>query len=362
MSKLLMHCDMFGYKPCLQIKNSNSLKTVLGATVSLIVIALIITSIWIFGKDVILREEPSVITTTYNDPDPLRINLTDDNFMFALGMTYANKTYFIDDRIVTINAQRITALRNGDGSQELTVEDIEIEPCSRKNISVIPEYFKNMNLSTLLCMKNGTTYITGDWGQREYTYLHFGFSRCKNTTENNNHCLSKEEASLEGGYISMYMSDNLIIPTNFSYPFISYGKNMYDTVSDNIYKEFNIYLETLQISSDKGWLLKDISHESNFKVYKTKSMWDFRNTTGTLFYSLNFRCSLERLLLSRKYVKLQDISASVGGVSNFLFILGEMLVYYFGKLQFNEYMTEVFSNMFDSEGEMGDRKNDSGLK
>lgn len=360
MSRIFLLCDIFGYKPSFLINNSSSFKTTFGALISLLIVGLIITSTWFFGKDVIFRQEPSVIFTTYNDPNPLRINLTDKNFIFAVGVTYPNNTMFIDDKIFTLDVQRVTMLRDGNGNFITTTEDLATIQCSQKNITIVPEYFKNMDLSTLLCIKDTNTYVKGDYGQEEYSYLHFGFNKCQNTTENNNHCSSASDMSLHlnGGYISMFMSDSYVVPTNFSYPFATYGKNMYDSMSDNIYKEFNIYLSTVQVKSDQGWLLQDISLDTGFQIATTQQMWDMRDTSD-MFYSLNFRCSLNRQVISRKYVKVQTVGANVGGVMRFLLIFGELIVYYFRQLNFNEYLANIF---YDSTERDSEKKNESEIK
>src|SRR5690606_14540285 len=112
-----------------------------------------------------------------------------------------------------------------------TSQKIEMIQCDKKNITLLPDYFTLMDLKNLFCIKHTNLFIEGDFGREIWTYLEISFKRCKNTTENNNHCKSEDEISkrLDGGYFGMFLTDTTIDPSNIDNPEVKYGRNLFTT-------------------------------------------------------------------------------------------------------------------------------------
>ncbi len=236
----------------------------------------------------------------------------------------------------------------GDGSSSRTVNPIKPKRCSEVNITIVPEYFKKFDLNTLYCISGIKTHIVGDYGQHEYTYFHFGFRRCKNETGVK--CIRDSEMSkyLDGGYLSMFVSDNNLNPTNYSDPTIRYIKNLYDTSSIKVYRETNIYIKTIQVHSDAGIVFEDFEDLYSYSFDTLQTMWDFRDTSDT-FYSLNFRCSPKRDVLERIYIKVQQIASDVGGIIQLLIICGKIITYHVAQAEFHLFIDKLFVMKLDKQ-------------
>jgi hypothetical protein len=104
-----------------------------------------------------------------------------------------------------------------------------------------------------------------------------------------------------------------------------------------------MYIKTIQVDSDYGWLMEDIQTQNFFSVEAARETWDFRETSD-IFFTFWLRGSLERQVYERSYLKVQSLAANIGGIVKFLFICGQLVSYYFKRLQFRDYHTAIFYN------------------
>jgi hypothetical protein len=343
-SSLLSKVDLFGYWPNMEVRRSTTYKTNFGAILSILIVLTIIYVIWYFGNEIIFKKKPNLITTLYNDADPLRINLTDENFVLALGLQNPDYSLYINESIYYLDVQHIIVSR-GDNGLEVSTAAIDIIPCNRKNFTLLPEYFHLMDLKNLYCIKDTDTFITGDFGQAEWAYLQFSFKRCKNSTENGNKCKSPDEISarLDGGYFGMFISDTNIDSTNINEPSIMYGRNIFTTFSVRAYRDFWMFMRSIEINTDLGWLMDDFDTEYYFSIDNVRETWDYRDTSD-IFFNFYIRPSSNRQVFDRSYLKAQTVAANIGGIIKFLFICGEIISYYFTRLRYREYLASIFFN------------------
>jgi hypothetical protein len=336
--------DLFGYEIKMKVKRNQTFRTNFGGLLTISILLTIAYVIWYFGNEIIFKKRPYLITTDYNDSDPLRINLTDSNFMIMVGLTDINSLYYIDESIFTVQLKHNIIIRNTDGSMNVTVSYIPMIPCSGKNISLLPDYFNLLDLKNLYCLKETDFYLQGDFGQVVWSYLELNFKRCQNSTSKNS-CKSPAEISkyLDGGYFGMAVSDTNIDATDFNNPSIKYGHNFFTSYSIKAYRDFFMYIKTIQVTSDSGWLMEDIQTQNFFSVETVRETWDFRDTSD-IFFTFWLRGSLNRQVFERSYLKVQSLAANVGGIVKFLFICGQLVSYYFKRLKFRDYLTAIFFN------------------
>jgi len=228
---------MFGFKPSLQIQQNRRFRTSFGGLISIMVLGLIFYSVWHFGQELIYRIKPRMIISNYNDPDPLKINFTEQNFAFAISLQDPNYNFYLDETIYEIEAT-FSRMKSSNGSFSYENTPLPLIPCINKKISLLPEYFSSLDLAHLMCFKNISSYISGDFARPEWNYINILFKRCKNSTDNNNHCKSPKEIQdkISGGYMGLYMSNQNIDPVNYTNPSSFFGKNIWTTFSANYFK------------------------------------------------------------------------------------------------------------------------------
>jgi hypothetical protein len=348
MTSLFILFDIFGYVPSFHINKKKNYQTVFGGIVSFLIISSILYTIWHFGQEIIYKKKPNLIITNYHDADPMKIELNDQNFVLALGLQDQDYSLYINESIYTMKVKHHVVLRNTDGTFEDNVNELDTVRCSEKNITLLDDYFKLMNLENLYCLKNGTFFLQGDFGRSIWSYMEFNFLRCKNSTMNKNSCKSKEEIEkrLASGYFGLFITDLTTTPANFSQPSQHFGENIFTTFSVNAYRDFWMYLSKVQMFSDEGWLLDDPVQQDYYGIDYYRETWDQRDTSE-IFFNYYMRMSLSRQVFNRSYLKVQVLAANTGGIIKFLLICGEILVYYFRDLKFKTFIIDFFFEMED---------------
>jgi hypothetical protein len=339
----MSYLDMFGYSPHMQVNKQQSYQTVFGGFISIIVIFAIISAVWLFGKEIILKEKPGVIVSTYSDADPMQTQFNDENYVITLGLQDPDYTFYLNESIYKVELTHNTMMRSENNKVTFESKKIEVIRCSNKNITLLNDYFKLLDLNNLLCLKNGNFSLEGSFGRSIFTFLEFKFNRCKNSTENNFSCKSSQEIEkrLAGGFFGMFLTDITILPTNKTSPFQAYGVNIWTTFSIWAYREVWMYYKKIQVWSDKGWLFDDSNREDYFSFDKMREVWDTRDTSET-FMSLNIAMGLSRQVFDRSYIKVQQIAANCGGIMKFLMLLGKLVTFYFSKLKFKSYLVDFY--------------------
>lgn len=340
-NKILLYVDIFGYTPRIEIKHKLRYKTYFGSIISLLALLSIFIIIGYSSKELFEKSRPEVLLTVYKDQNPTKIEFTDKNFMMTLGVTFGDDTYIIDESIYKMRAVQITMIRPGDGQYYKTKKELEVVRCNEIEITILPDYFKREDLSNLFCMKNLNAYVQGEYGQEEYTWIEFSFSKCNKNFRN---CQSDTiiEQKLKGAYVSLYMIDTGIIETKLKKPFQIFGKNFYNLMTLQNYKEFNLFFKNIQIITDHGWLWTQEKVENSFAFEKSIDLWDYRNT-DQMFYSLNFRASNLREVYKRSYLKLFNIMSGIGGFIKLIMLIGEFIVHFYSELSFKDYITKFFN-------------------
>jgi hypothetical protein len=351
-SHLLRFSDIYGYVPSLQVNNKKSFQTDIGGILSILTGIVVVLSVWYFGKEILYKTQPNVMYSNLNYPDPLRVNFTQNNFLLALGLQNPDYSMYINESIYSLEVTNFIIERKDNGSVVSTANVEQAVRCSEINITLIPSYFKGLDLNNLYCLKNGDFYLQGDFGRSIWVYSQYEFKKCKNSTKNNFSCQSQHEIEnrLQGGFFGMFIIDYNIILSDFDNPLEMYGKNLYTTFSNQIYKEFWLFIKANQIFSDSGWLFQDTNQEEFFNIDYYRETWDFRDNTET-FLMFAMRMSLNNGVYNRNYIKCQDIAAKVGGIIKFVLLIGELLSFYFKRLNFKDYLVKIFFNLPNTDGD-----------
>jgi len=259
--KFILDCDIFGYTPKMQICHRKSYKTYFGFLMTVLAVSSILLILWYSSKEIFEKSNPNIITTLYKDENPKRIDLNNSNFMISVGVTFGNDTYIIDESIYFMKIIQYTLSKPGNGSYIKSSKEIEAIKCKDANITLLTDYFKREDLENLYCMKEIDSYIEGEYGQQQYTWLEFSIHRCN-------------EAFINRDDIQNGNKENTEI--NGSFSDLSYG---------NIPKT-NEFDKIFNLNSLKGFN-KSLHYYDEFinnKIYSNKNKNKCRNPNDIEFY------------------------------------------------------------------------------
>jgi hypothetical protein len=348
----LRSLDFFGVKPKLLINSSPKYKTLIGGSISILVTCLIIAGFIYFGQELIQKQNPTVISSSIFQENPDNYALSPENFNFFIGIQDSNYNYYIDPTIlkisITFNNYRSNIV-NGTLNWDQTSKELKAEQCDlNKNFPYFKDEFSHQPLSSLYCVDPSTfqnIFIGGNWGQEFFNYLQIRIQTCQNSTDSNVTCKTPEEIDnvLSGGYFVVNLIDSLFEPKNYTNPQKHFRRDTFTTMSNKFYKEVTYYLKNIDYNTDRGVLVEDLSTEKYLQLDYDKELYDFRSNLNGVILDCVFRMSNKKDIYFRKYIKIQDVLAQVGGLIKAIIIVVQILYSNFSQVA---YYFHLLENLF----------------
>ena len=345
---IFKYLDMFGIPPLFTIRGHQTFQTSIGSILTILCFLIMIIYVSYFFKQMIYHTNPSILSSIYNDEIPKFINLTKKNFSFAFGLQNKEYTNYIDESVYIVKGVQTKVYLRKNGSSEIYQTPIKIIKCNEYNFNIIPEYFEKLPLNDLYCLNDEFYEIEGEYKREIYSYIKLNFSRCENSTENNFSCKPIEVINehLTGGFIGIFMIDYSLVPRDFKNPFIAYGKNVYNSFSNQFFVDLFLYFKNIEIITDEGYFFNK-KKNLNFASY------DYLHTNidhriADHFLSLTLRVSSKREVHEREYIKIQSIFSNIGGMLKILLLFGEYSIYFIKMTLYKNYILEFF-NLDESE-------------
>ena len=220
--------DFFGKLPEFYIKRKPKQVTFIGRVFTIIFIFLYIL---FFGYKIyrIAKRVDITFYDSYSNPDEIpSYELNNENFYLLFSIYNETNQPFIEDSIYYPKAY----YKDGE-SEEIPLERCNIEKIGSKYKHLLNDY----PLNDYYCLSNVNYNFVA------YTNsLKLLFFPCKNNTENNNKCKSKEiiDNYLNGKNLEIIFEDILITPIKYETPI----KETLNFVYTTIYKTFGQYLYT----------------------------------------------------------------------------------------------------------------------
>jgi flagellar biosynthesis regulator FlbT len=343
-SDLFIYLDFFGTKPGFFINGCDTHRSIFGALISIVVCSIIFGFFCIFLNQIIKHNKPHIVHNEFIDDNPAPYVLNNNNFVFTLSLQYPNYTNFVNEKIYTIKAKKVTYVYN-EAKEYKTVEtDINVYKCSNFNFSLIPEYFKSLNIENLYCLDLNGVFLQGEYGKNNWQTINVYFYKCLNTTENNNTCDLEEdiEKTLMGGYIDLFITDFKVNTNDFSNPIKIYGKNLFGSISISHYSDYWLYLKRKEVISDLGLIFTDYKKETCLTFDKMTET-QYITEENFNFLTLIIRISTNREEVMRTYLKLYEAAANVGGVVKIMFSIGEAINYLVKVTLYKNYLLQFFN-------------------
>ncbi len=351
MSKYEYSCfkriDIFGVPPLFTIRGRPTFQTQIGSCLTLVCIVFILIYILVFLNQMINHKSPDLQSTIYYDEEPPEMKLTKNNFTLLFGLQTKDYINYIDESIYNITAYQSNLNLTKNGIYYFENKKLNIINCEEYNFEIIPDKFKKLPLNNLYCL-NDNINLNGEYMKDNWNYIKFNFSKCINTTQNNNICKSEEEINeyLIGGYLGIFIIDYSFEPTKYHNPYQPYVRNLYKSFSYKYFEDIFFYFKLIEIITDSGYFFEN-KKTIKFPTFDyLQNDIDFRNSNH--FLSLTIRVSSKREVHERSYIKLQEIFSNVGGMLKIILLIGEYSIYFIRMLLYKNYILEFF-NLDESE-------------
>jgi hypothetical protein len=343
LSRLIKSVDKLGLTPQFLIERKQKYNTVSGGILSILIFILTLLACIFFGKELYLKADPTVILSNSFDKDARLFNLTAKNFNFFIGVQGIDFVYYIDPTIYTlkigINQISLIHMPNGDKDFKYNFNRYNLERCDlNKHFKNFKNQFETQDLENLLCLdqeKFDRIPLMGSFGDKQYQYLEFTVSSCNNETNPDIICQPKEviDKKLEGGFFVINYIETIFDPKNFTNPDLNIRRDFYTSISNKYFKEITFHMKNVDYISDSGILMAFEVTQNFLQTNNIKEIYDFRTGAET-FISSVFRLSNNRDVIKRKYLKLQDVLAQVGGFIKSIVIIVAFFNHFYSTTNF----------------------------
>jgi len=299
MQSLIKHLDFTTSIPNFYYDGEPRYKTVLGGIIQIFITLIWFGGIIYFSKDIYLRENPSVITSTEYDRIPYERNYTNlDDIIFMVSLndpvTWAP---FIDETYYTVKF--ITMMKQN--QQKGPSERLKTERCKMEFFKGREDFVTGIPIENYFCLSPDVKNVTfkGTQTSPDSKYIKIGVHMCINSTENNNMCKTPEEITdkLAGSSFNLFFFNNKFETKNFTNikeKFVDFHHSFY---SNRYYKLVFVTLKQVRYTNDIGFFSENIKSEDFFAVNDIKEVFNFQEQPDGKFldFAINFGTNRENI-------------------------------------------------------------------
>ena len=269
------------------------------------------------------------------------------------------------------------------------------------------------------CIKNFDSYLGGDWTDEFIIHFMMRLESCRNTTieekkkiytnaetDEENEFLDEFEKNIHNlhynryDHVTQFSDGNLILydylqkyqkekeykeiickpqsiieeqsknkwliyylnsiesnPVNYPNPLNFKVSCFWGIIGNEFYKRFSFYYDNFVSYTDTGYIFQDYNvDDSRIGFSKMNSDFNLKEPTDKLLYSIEYYVTTKFFINSRNYIKLQSISAYMGGIMSLILSVFRIFsIPFFDKKLNLKVMNELFD--FDSMEELENEKN-----
>jgi hypothetical protein len=335
--------DLMTDSPNLRIEGKKSYQTTVGGCMNLIVIILSFIGTIYFGLQMINKTEPIVVQSSMDGHQVGPYNISKEGFNVLIGIEFPNWTYYMNDRIYTVEGEVGTNYFNSIGKvQSYTKEKIECAPCSKYYTQ--DELNVELSINNFWCFAPNITSVESYWGNKMARVVTFSIYKCVNTTLNNNHCLPENEINelTQGGMVSMFTTNAFLNLNDPNKPVENKLQNWWNSINLDFTYEYYYVLKELQFEDDTGFLLPNQHISSHF--YFENPLILYYGKRGSLLATIHVEGHRFGTRIKRSYAKIQDVLTRIGGLLKALSIVASLIANVTSEIEF--YADSLFNFKF----------------
>jgi len=344
MKDFFINIDLFGYSPTLSIRKQLYYQTFFGGILTLIFILTGIATIIFFSLPLFEKDSPSVNLSTDIFPNPNRLDYF-NNFEFIIGIQNSDYITEINEKIFQAEGILFKTIVNDSGIFNIR-KSILLTSCDKALKNSTNEYlFSKLNLKGYYCIspeEKEELYIKEHWGNDGFSMIQIKFIDCDNSTGN---CASKEEVEsfLHSADMSFFIINNLVSTKNYKQPFSKTINEKSLKVSESYKVSLIQYIKHIRIENDDNLIITSNHSVNSFCLGDFTSNIVFERDSDT-FMSLSIQLDNIIEKFQRKYYKIQDVGAQVGGIINALYMIILIILKFYER---NSYFEFLINNFFE---------------
>ena len=322
----ILDLDMYSNRISFFSNNRERIGSVFGLILTIIYILAFFVIFGIFSYEVIERSDLRVNDSNIfsNKTPSIDINSNDMNFAFGLEDPLTSNKY-IDPSIYYPEIIFFERIKDEDGEFK-TVKKKELKYNRCKNDSFGENYrdvFGDIEITNSYCLEEFNLTLAGGYKYNRMSYIRIRIMPCINNTKDIV-CKPKEviDTYLNRGYLSMFLKDIGLNPSNYSVPVIPTLQNLYTTIDKKIFREYIINYGITEIHTDTGLFYENIDKKQYLRYVSEQETFYFRtdeeDTQGKQLSMIQIRLDDNIVIQKRSYKKLPEIFSLIGGYMQLL--------------------------------------------
>lgn len=325
---LFKYLDLFQQTVSLKIKKKYRVSLVVGRLLSIgIIIFLIYNAV---NSDMVQRINPITLQQNERRTSRPEVNLTSDNFLLVFSVS---DDFFYIPPDPTIYYYQLIEYSLIDGVVVSAISH-EFEPCNETFFSDFPGAFDNLTFRNMSCLKKTNFSVKGYWDEKELKYFSVKIFKCVNDTKLSA-CKSEEEIDefFKIKYFNTLTIERSFDLTNYENPISSKIKSFFTGLELGRRKTVSNFLKQTKILTDRSAMFNEYDE-----------IWTTVFEQGDIDSQRADDCLIEYILYSseylivfqRRYQKLFELLASLGGILSPLLIIGSVFVKLINEWNVNE--------------------------
>jgi len=336
--------DFFGEGINFSINRYSSFKTVQGGLLSISIYILYIYIFYIFGLDLIFKQNPNV----YSQIKPIKIDdlvpkldLNSSEFIFGVRLEdYLGNNIEMEQYLFPKFNYVNYFLNKTSKEFEFIYESIEVVKCDKFKDILNRVSVSSYNLSTFVCpdfskIERGIQ-LGGYWDDIDFKYLQLDLSICSDQNLTNCKDIKNIEKinSKEPLLVSIIYPEVIFDAENYTHPFQFKFRNHYNFLSTKFQSIDELFLGHNILTQDAGLMFEEKVEINTTSITRIINKFNIPTVLPTDISKLIYKytndiywCYLifdkNYYSHSRRYAKLQDLIANVKGFMELnIFLLG----------------------------------------
>jgi hypothetical protein len=359
LGKMILSMDKLGTQYKIRYHGETRFKTLLGAFLTVLSLMIFLAFFFLTGFDFYMRVNPFLSMSKTLTSQYFNYTLKKENFLFAFRIESNGKILERSD-LFYIEPHYIVFNQTEEGMKKIVDEIIPYHKCKFEDANYNQVYNSSV-MSQFLCLNQPSEnegYVGGGLYDALYIkYFKIKFSHCSaganynienNITCNKNLTEFKNLFSRTSLYVKYIIQSFYVDSSDYNDPFKLSFDSMYQTMELNTQKKRYFYFKNGILNDDKGWILEDKNYKELIGLDRQRL--DFRDGNSdynkNTFYEINlyFDRIVENYM--RKYQKIQNVPAGVGGLIKIItFVFGNLVFYYNEHYQYLDFINnELLKN------------------
>lgn len=363
MKNTFIAIDIFGTLFNFTINKDLKYKTFLGAVFSTITFIVIIAACFFFGTDFYFRTNPKVISQITVPENYTKVSLTSKNFTISWRLEDNNGQEVEIPEGIIYSAISYSSMEADPLTKDLDyIQPPDLVPTRRCNETSNNEKFnKEKNPNSWYCIDwgSGDRFFGGNWDGDFIYYFSVSLSFCKPDKEGHrtNVCSSFQK-------LKEFLNNPIFFSINFPsvyFDFTDYSeplkveyKNMYSRLNRNLIRTDTCYFNMPLINDDRGWIFTDFQYESSISLrncernYVLRFDYDYEGEDiNDILYNIDVYLDKGYPYYIRSFMKIQDLSATVGGFVKVITMVFSFLNLYFNTNTRDNFLINYFYDVYD---------------